>query len=200
MLLLFGISFYWFIAIESVLLFFLVLTDSNVAATVSLGIFALITHFLAHVDLISFVRDHWVGVVTYVLSYLVLGVVWSFAKWFFLVRDRRIAYQDFREKYFSQLKLDAGNLSHKERQDFDKACNSKFGYLTSIRPKASEYQGKIVAWIAYWPMSVVAFIFGDMLTRLFKEIYNLFAGLFQRISDSQFKGFEELHERGDFDA
>jgi len=150
------------------LLFILVVTENETAATISLFIFGLLVHFFTKVNVITFIRENAGYIAELGAIYIGVGLAWSLAKWFFFVRDIREQYLAFLEE--------------------KKAGKKANWFHTDVPPKASRHKGEIISWIGYWPISIVWTLFDDFLTKVFRHVYDLFAGTFQRISNAQFKG------------
>ncbi len=153
--------------IEFLLLFIFVANEKNLHATVSVLGFALLTHFGFHIDLFNYVKENWFNVLLYSVVYVAAGLVWSFPKWFFFLRNMRDKYLELKK----QNKSESYILSD----------------LGVIPPLASQHKTKIIGWISYWPISIVWTLLDDFITKIFTEIFNLFSGLYQKMSDSVFK-------------
>lgn len=168
MLSLLEIPLIWLFVIESLLLLFLVATERNTMATVSLFLFGLAARYLSGVDVITFLKTNAPTIGKLLVVYLVTGIAWGIAKWFFFVRDKK-------EKYLELLK---------EKQD----VSIRFSLGCSIPPQAGEHKAQITGWIGYWPLSLIWTLLDDFLTKFFQQVYATLAGVFQKISDNQFKG------------
>lgn len=207
MILWLGLSWYWLLLIESILLFILVINEHETAATISIFIFAMLVHFFTNINVIVFLKTHWhVGLELSVI-YAAIGVGWSLAKWYFYVRDKKTQYialveklkkdeienqrrHEEQEQFLKQRSLERGQKytpSEAHKLDFPREIENRLG---EIPPLARRHKGEIVSWISYWPISVVWTLLDDFMKKLFNEIYNLFAGVFQRISNSQFKDIQ----------
>ena len=79
----------------------------------------------------------------------------------------------------------------KDRYEESKKDGKSFGppaatfyestYLPSTA-KPSENKDRISSWVALWPLSTFLFFFDDLLVRFFHAIYDLFGGMFERIT------------------
>ena len=157
------------------ILFVLVVNELEGASVFSLILFGLLVHFIAKVNVITFVQAYWKDILALAAVYVALGLGWSVAKWCFFVLDLREKYDQFL-------------LDHKDTKftAWDLMCA-----VGDLPPRAAKHKSEIVSWIAYWPISVLWTLLHDFFRKVFNRIYDLFAGVFQRISDSQFKGFEK---------
>ena len=172
-----GVSLFWMFVIEAVILFLLVVNEQEIWATLSLFVFGLAVHFLTDVNVIHFFKANWLFLGQMAAVYLAAGLGWGIAKWFFYVRGKREAYLEILAEYKKK-------SPHDQQRDFKYEVERRFG---EIPPRAARHKGEITSWIGYWPISVIWTFCDDFLTKVFKQVYELFAGVFQRISNSQFK-------------
>jgi hypothetical protein len=130
------------------------------------------------------VAQNWVACLEWFGVYLVAGVAWSFAKWYFFVLNKKRAYTEILARFLAENKLQ--NLN-------DPASLKKFNNVWALKslgkipPQANENKSEIIGWISYWPWSAVWTLLDDFVTKIFQEIYARLAGTFQKISDNQFK-------------
>ncbi len=146
--------------LEVLFLFIFVATEKGAWATISVLLFVALSHFVAGVDVVGMVTNNWLSIIFYSIAYLVVGSVWSFAKWFFYLRGRRTDFLE-RKKWDKSAKIDI--------------------------PQASDNKSRIIRWLSYWPVSIVWTLIDDFITKIFTEIYNTFSGYYQKIADSVFK-------------
>lgn len=100
--------------------------------------------------------------------YFVAGVIWSFVKWYFFNLD---AAENFRERLANARKIE--------------------GYRPEdFRPKASDNKRRIIAWIGYWPFSLLRFLLGDVVKRIATKIYQMLAKQYDAVSRRMFREFE----------
>ena len=179
MITLLGISLVWYVLFEIALLFILVINECETAATASLFIFGLIVHFFTKLNVLQFFRENGTFILELAAIYIGAGLAWSVAKWYFFVRDKRAEYDAIVEEF-----------KKGDKKDFKWQVERRVG---EIPPRAVRHKREIVSWISYWPISVVWTLLDDFLKKLFHRIYDLFAGVFQRISNAQFKGVQVEH-------
>lgn len=142
--------------------------------------------------------------------YLVVGVVWSFMKWFSTLR--RVADQviESKERFIAYMKSNR-NVVVPEcfledeyedgpdlRQEFAKWCGwfngvaaagiTKEEIIENVRPKAARNKASITGWIAFWPLSAVWTLIDDPVRRLIDYIFARFKNLYELMSKSVFKG------------
>lgn len=99
--------------------------------------------------------------------WIVAGIVWSFFKWWsFLKKEKR--RQDANSFQRNSVTVPRGPKEY------------------SI-PLAKEHKTAIIAWMVYWPFSILGHLIFDALRNLYNNIYNHLAGTFDRIGTNVFK-------------
>jgi hypothetical protein len=105
----------------------------------------------------SWIIDNPFTIIGVFLGYLLLGVVWSFVKWYLFLNDLRAKCKE------------NGNKVYAEQISF-------------WRNKS-----RILVWMSYWPFSAVWFVVHDPIVRSFKFLQTKLAATYQKISDKMFK-------------
>lgn len=126
--------------------------------------------FLHLFNIWLYIKDHVFQTIIYAIAYIAIGVIWSFAKWFFFLINAR----DESRKLFEERKNSAYNPSNR--------------YPEIKIPQASHNKGRIIAWMCYWPFSAIGTILNDPFRKLFNFIFNQFKNLYQQMANSIFKG------------
>lgn len=153
-------------------------------------------------DLWSFVKEDYGTTLLFVLGYLVVGVVWSFLKWNEFVKRKINIYKKVRAELIVK------------RPDFDENSNKSVEMLCQklrengisvwshdvktmaelklkIMPIGSENKASIIAWISYWPLSLLATLLNNPFRRLFEYVYSLVANAYDKISQKHFKSLND---------
>lgn len=153
-------------------------------------------------DLWSFVKEDYGTTLLFVLGYLVVGVVWSFLKWNEFVKRKVSIYKKVRAELIVK------------RPDFDENSNKSVEMLCQklrengisvwshdvktmaelklkIMPIGSENKASIIAWISYWPLSLLATLLNNPFRRLFEYVYSLVATAYDKISQKHFKSLND---------
>jgi hypothetical protein len=96
-------------------------------------------------------------------TYIAVGFIWSFIKWFLYVRDRKKHIDDV--VHPSEYRID------------DKENNANFTFSYEYRDKlflkrvnSNIDKDIIFFWIIAWPFSVLGFIFGDLILKLISSL------------------------------
>lgn len=182
-LFLFGTLWFWLLSIASFCLIVYFLEDAlsssrddggGFKATIVLIVFGLVYYFWGsseHVNSIfNWIKTHTTTVVFLFLGYIVAGVVWAFAKWFFFLLNKKELIKD-------------RNWNHYGHTDID-------DYI----PKAKNNKSRIMSWMMYWPFSGIWTLINDPVKKAFQVVYSniesYFDGLSQRIFADEKKKFE----------
>lgn len=155
-------------------------------------------------NLVSYINDHWLMSLVYVLIYISIGVAWSFIKWFSYLMRYRDKFLWFKSEFLRNNNLPVNvdvSLTDFQIVDFKKFLISKIGYsydplMASIsslqKPKAAAYKNRIIAWMSLWPYSVVGTFLNDPMRRLFRFLFTSFKAAYQKLSDHLFSSYREL--------
>lgn len=164
----FGTLWFWLLLITAVILMIVFIEkeeESGTGATFTLLIFLALTCFLGNLEFFKTIGNYIVyhpGVIIGVfVGYFVLGVVWSFVKWYFYLihlRDNHI-------------------------ESGDKIAPSKISFLRN--------KSRILVWMSYWPFSALWTLINDPIKKIFQHIQMKLSGTYQKMSDKIFKGFNE---------
>lgn len=133
----------------------------------------------------------------FAVSYVVLGIVWSFVKWLSYVKTIFSKFKTIKLEFTST----NGEITDKNRQHFNELIQeagfreydgSKY-YVGSddsiekialkITPMASKKKAVITAWISYWPVSVAATLLNNPFRHFFEWIYNNLSGYYDKITN-----------------
>jgi hypothetical protein len=142
---------------------------------------------------IAFAMEHERDFMWMAIFYVPIGVVWATIKWWFYcwnlagkVRDHLAMHEtNHKERIKNGVNVRATLDEH--MRDIRSRLSSTFEELP---PKVYNHKSDLIRWMAWWPFSIVASIFSDMLHKLFTAIYNGFARLWQAISNAVFRGVD----------
>jgi hypothetical protein len=153
-------------------------------------------------DLWSFVKEDYGTTLLFVLGYLVVGVVWSFLKWNEFVKRKINIYKKVR----AELIVKRPDFDENSNKSVEMLCQklrengiSVWGYdvktmaelKLKIMPIGSENKASIIAWISYWPLSLLATLLNNPFRRLFEYVYSLVANAYDKISQKHFKSLND---------
>ncbi len=134
--------------------------------------------------------------------YLVVGVAWSFLKWFsflFGKRDEVRKHKNAFVKRFGQPLTAEGKINPQDMDDFISYLNDQ-GYSTRDRynagneieskqdiiPNFSGHSGDFTRWLVWWPFSAFWTILNDPLRRLAEAIVRMFRGAYNNLANRVF--------------
>jgi hypothetical protein len=153
-------------------------------------------------DLWSFVKQDYGTTLLFVLGYLVAGVVWSFLKWNEFVKRKVSIYKKVR----AELIVKRPDFDENSDKSVEMLCQklrenriSVWGYdvktmaelKLKIMPIGSENKASIIAWISYWPLSLLSTLLNNPFRRLFEYVYSLVANAYDKISQKHFKSLND---------
>lgn len=125
---------------------------------------SLIVYQYLFADIWGWFKDNYLLLPIYVSAYLLLGVGWSIVKWIgFLVK--------FNQKREDAIKSSKSlNFTYKDTNLWD-------------TPKASDYKNKIIAWMCWWPVSMIGTILNDPVRRMLTFVYDRLSGVYQKLAN-----------------
>lgn len=183
---------WWFFALcglSVLLLFWAVETDSPFWAAFTVATYFGALALFGDFNALTWMQAHPWKFLQYVVGFFVVGTVWSVAKWWFYVRERR---DDFNQMKLGFIKRHELGLKVTEPIPEDKLA--AYGDWMSVlrgRPDPSAHKSRIMVWMMYWPWSMLWTLVNDPIKKLFKAIYRRIEGVYDRISDSLFGDVQE---------
>lgn len=164
-----------------VLLTILVETECFTWATLSAIVTAIVFGLVNKDVFLIFWQEHTKQTLFGVGIYIVVGVVWSFAKWFLYLLKFRSEFRAVAESFKSRNGLSLSEPIPSDKMD-DFGYYSKHKY--DRRPMAADHKSRIVAWMSFWPCSIIGYIFNDPIRKIFSGLFNLLRGSYQKMSNS----------------
>lgn len=143
------------------------------------GLLTTLAHLTLDLNVGTWLLHNWQFGIAGFVSYLGVGVVWTFFKWWRFARLSRAKIIEW---------LDHNSIYPGETTDhfYRKAPGPAQYKDGKFSLEASSHKGRIISWLAMWPFSVIGTLVGDLLFRLWETIYEMFSGVYQRISDLVF--------------
>lgn len=206
---LFVIGSFWFwtlVGVEAIVLLTAVRHDNGWWATFSVFSFAFVMWLFGNFNVFSYIFHNPVFVLSCFSGYLLIGVGWSFGKWFLFNRAIKETYQRMKEQ-FLDMHQQPGTVVPENLQliwaqylnvsDHWKRNNDHWNdyvpktysikRVEDITPKANDFKSDIIFWISYWPVSVLWSLLHDFVERMLNEIYNFFKGVYDNITRRMFQ-------------
>lgn len=168
-------------------------------------------------------------------AYIVVGVIWSFIKWYSYLVSYRDQFTEIKDRFnkankdlidsqwqwvqdnhitakevirsivtttneivnkgtlpFSENDLLYNDYTSKIKNGHDLNVEfrcAKREYATFHKPEASSNKSKIIAWICYWPFSLIGTFINDPIRRLVNFLFTKLKATYQKMSDKVFKDF-----------
>ena len=162
---------YVFLPVFLIVMCWLVEGTENVGgATIGLGIVLLALQLFSDVHPLSYIVNDPLRALVIAALYVLVGIGYVWVKWF--------SYVNTAARKISEV-LTSGSTNDLEY------ARRLTGYR-SIPLKVGDYKGKIIGWMAYWPISAAWTMLNDPVRRLFEAVYNGIAKSLQSISDKAF--------------
>lgn len=156
------------------------------AFAVFLGVLALFTTF----NPFMWAWENPGDVIVWALIYVAIGAAWSLVKWHMFVGDKAREYAKQRpELYATYQSQNVAAPGGEPRYASFSVWLAEHYYGRKYPPTAKDEAGRIQFWTAWWPFSMAATVIGDFLWRLFRKIYELMSGLYDRITKARFSRF-----------
>lgn len=162
-------------------------------------------------DIWNFVSQSPMTVVSFGLSYIGAGLIWSLFKWKFYINKKTDVFNEAKSNFISEIGEIKNNwdkwidyLNDKVKSKLNLTSfnrnNSPEDIISRIIPQANNKKSLIVSWISYWPMSLGATLLNNPFRRFFEWIYGLVSGIYDRMSHSAAKnmmvGVEKNEDEG----
>lgn len=182
-ILVFGTLWFWLLAAGAVILIIWFLesalssskdTGGGFWSTTTILAFGTLYYFFGSkqdvIDILLFMKHHPIYTLLFVFGYFAIGVVWSIAKWYFFLHEKR-------EKLIER--SDDGKLSDYDRKSIPTARNNK---------------SRITTWMSYWPFSALWTLIDEPVKKGFRYIYAEIEKLFEGMTNKMFSD-EEIEKR-----
>jgi hypothetical protein len=162
---------------------------------VSLGIALLMWNYRGEAwEMIS--QNPW-PTVGFVVSYIIIGIVWSFIKWNTYVKRTFGRIKKVKDEFIAEHKeINDGNRAEFNQMIEKLRLKDSSGYTISVfdkttlddiikkvTPVASEKKSIITAWISYWPMSLVGTLLNNPFRHFFEWLYDNLSGYYDKITN-----------------
>ena len=162
---------------------------------VSLGIALLMWNYRTDIwDVVS--QNPW-PTVGFVVSYIIIGIVWSFIKWNTYVKRTFGRIKKVKDEFIAEHKeINDGNRAEFNQMIEKLRLKNSSGYTISVydtttlgdiikkvTPVASEKKTIITAWISYWPMSLVGTLLNNPFRNFFEWLYDNLSGYYDKITN-----------------
>lgn len=111
--------------------------------------------------ILLFVKDNPFTIFGCILIYIIIGIVWSFFKWYNYLRKIRDEIKDKRERGSSP--------------------------TSTPIPKFDEEKALIISWMTYWPFSMLWTLMHNLIRDVFNFISDQLKGAYEKVIKNLFK-------------
>lgn len=191
MTLIFGFSiWFWGLLItEMLILTILVELESPMLSALSLLIFINLLWWFAEIKVWQWVKENPATLFKYFCYYIVLGIAWSFCKYYFTLKIIQKSIKKYK-KQWNTINLPKNPSS--TENNFTKTTNRRyetfkeFYILKDIQYNNnilfSKTNNRFMFWAMFWPTSCIWTLLNDPIKRFFNYlIYDLFIGVYQKM-------------------
>ncbi|RYD85037.1 MAG: hypothetical protein EOP84_03735 [Verrucomicrobiaceae bacterium] len=127
------------------------------------------------------------------LAYVVLGMAWARFKWWTFVADKMNALGEALTERRSRYATYLSDPTHRDQyakrakdEAMDIALKGYGGSNVTLPLQVKRFKGRILAWMIYFPVSVLHFVFFDSVVKIYNWAYTLMAASFQRHADKSY--------------
>lgn len=187
---LFAIGTFWFwllLFIDFVVITALVEHEEGVWATV-VAIGSIIgLNYLWKLPIVGTIRANPGHAAILVLAYFAIGVAWTLVKWYFFVKNKMFAYNNFKRAFLKD--HNAATLTPELASLMaDRLERSNIASATA--PDPADHKGDLTRWGTYWPFSMVGTALNDIVCKAWDYVYEMLQTTYHRMSKAIFKSAE----------
>jgi hypothetical protein len=185
----------WFSIIAAIVIMVSLEMKSESTATTAFSLAVALVLWNYSGDIWNFISSDILTTTLFIIGYLVCGVVWSFLKWNEFVKGIYRILNEEKRKFVETTNLKVEDFNFRDFCEILRQRDSNikvYGHDVSsyadivdkITPKGLDHKSSIVAWISYWPLSLIATLLNNPFRRLFEYTYSLVSGLYDKIGSS----------------
>lgn len=143
----------------------------------------------------------WRNVLTFIIVYAVIGVLWSFGKWYIELHSRRGSWHEAIRQFRHEKNI-SNDIEVKKTYPglgswlsvtppFTQFVRSRANgaYEVTVRPLPNRKRN--IARMAYWPWSMFWTLVDDFVWGVFRWIYDTVAGGYNAMSRHVFRGIDD---------
>lgn len=176
--------------------------ETPLIASIGFILYMVIAQFFFSVPIFQMTIKHPETLLCSFAIYLLVGVVWSFLKWWLhirrIVQNSKIMYEEYRKihtgindraKQAKDTRITNSGIS----DNFEPTTVTIDSFQQYVRrdiPEAKKSVSIISVWILYWPFSMIVSLFENLLKKLIKELVIAIRKVYDAISDKILKSAE----------
>lgn len=177
----------WWIILSAaffIWLLFAVTRETPAMATVAFLAYLAFAQFISGIQVFQAISHQpWLFLAT-VGAYLLLGVLWSFIKWWLHIRAQMVGLKPLYEAEKARNRHAANTRIDRTGASITIACEEDFsGFARERLPKVRNNTNRIALWVLYWPFSFIIALFEDLIRRLIRELVTALRRVYEWISE-----------------
>lgn len=137
---------------------------------------------------LEFTRSNSANIIYSIIAWVVIGVVWSFFRWYVYLKDSKRSQDDL---IAFKLQIYKREVAGREQDIADKLRNPRTEprpvSLEYTIPQAADNKERITTWMVYWPFSVLGYLATNPIQRMYRWIYEHVSGVYDKMTLSVFK-------------
>lgn len=149
------------------------------AATLGFIIYLIGLYYNSSFSVFEWLSTHWIHILVGLVSYLFIGLCWSYFKWYRFVTNTSDLYLKHREAYTKSAIDNTIDVSRVTREFYSK-------YQISLPIKVSDYRYKILSWMAAWPFTLTFSLLRDPIDYIYRKFYEFSQRIYNKIIDNAF--------------
>ena len=182
-------SIWWYLVtgIAVILLIIAIEKESFIACSLSTVIYMTFLQWLFHVNIIGWSIDHPFKLLLYILGYFIIGILWSFVKWWLRVSERVDNHiknkADIKINYLKRrLSNEVITTNTPVPDNLKEDWKQHQSCCNYIPEKASDHKNLIATWITYWPFSLLWSLLHDFIKQVMKRVVTMLQGIYDGIT------------------
>jgi hypothetical protein len=179
----------WWIILSAaffIWLLFAVTRETPVMATVAFLAYIAFAQFISGIQIFQAISHQpWLFLAT-AGAYLLLGVLWSFVKWWLHIRAETVSIRPLYEAEKARIIRDANTRFERTCTCPQQTVTIATGFPEFARerlPKVRDNTNRITLWVIYWPFSFIIALFEDLIRRLVRELVTALRRVYEWISE-----------------
>jgi len=182
-----SIWWYFVTGITIILLIIAIEKESFLACFLNIFVYTVFLQWVSHINIIGWSIDQPLKLLLYIFCYFILGILWSFVKWWLRVSERVENHlKDKAEIKINYLKKrlveDAVTIDTPIPENLKEDWKRHQTCCNYIPERASEHKNLIATWITYWPFSLLWSLLHDFIKQVMKRIVTMLQGIYDGIT------------------
>ena len=172
----FGVWFWALFLIEILLLTILVETEYPATSFLSIILFIFFLWWLADIPVWKWIKDNPLTLLKYFSYYIGLGIIWSFCKYYFLLKSTKNSIEKYKTSWNKMKDVDKKHYT--SFKEYYKENDYRYGGNISFKKTNT----KFALWAIFWPTSCIWTLLNDPIRKIFNYlIYDLFIGIYKKM-------------------